>query len=294
MLVKLATNPNLRMRASPWHPSTKSNFPSRLVLSSFVKIVVKFSIKIFAGQPGVKPHSRWLTIGSPRLANKVSRKFLLFINFIFIKKNILKLIFGVWFSEEFNLKFEQLKTVLIVTQNQIWDFFAILFFNIIWKYNQLIRPANVAPFVRVQVVDPNDYVCFQSHLRFCSDLRLHWFAPFGHLDWWCSRRHCRVWHHHACLGSRWHGSNYGAQVVPPLSFFYHTFVGMRHWSWDIFAVGIKDMNDTLPNWLHRHCRRTRPHRNADFFNFRENFWKLLLIWYQPKFPKKNFAKNIEV
>ena len=24
-------------------------------------------------------------------------------------------------------------------------------------------------------------------------------------------------------------------------FFYHTFVGMRHWSWDIFAVGIRDM-----------------------------------------------------
>jgi len=24
-------------------------------------------------------------------------------------------------------------------------------------------------------------------------------------------------------------------------FFYHTFVGFRHWSWDIFAVGIRDM-----------------------------------------------------
>ena len=24
-------------------------------------------------------------------------------------------------------------------------------------------------------------------------------------------------------------------------FFYHTFIGMRHWSWDIFAVGIRDM-----------------------------------------------------
>ena len=24
-------------------------------------------------------------------------------------------------------------------------------------------------------------------------------------------------------------------------FFYHTFLGFRHWSWDIFAVGIRDM-----------------------------------------------------
>lgn len=24
-------------------------------------------------------------------------------------------------------------------------------------------------------------------------------------------------------------------------FFYHTFLGFRHWSWDIFALGIRDM-----------------------------------------------------
>ena len=34
----------------------------------------------------------------------------------------------------------------------------------------------------------------------------------------------------------------GLKASLAFPFFFHTFVGFRHWSWDIFALGIRDMS----------------------------------------------------
>ena len=42
----------------------------------------------------------------------------------------------------------------------------------------------------------------------------------------------------------------GAKSAIIFPFFYHTFQGFRHWSWDIFAVGIRNLKTFhLTGWL---------------------------------------------
>ena len=117
------------------------------------------------------------------------------------------------------------------------------------------RSTNVSTFGYLRLVYPNDNVCFEQNLCLCTHIWLPRHPIGWRLHWWCLCLHCRSQVIHCkvlpdikpSFSAMARESLLGTAVLTGFKagiffpFFYHTFLGFRHWSWDIFAVGIRDM-----------------------------------------------------